>query len=368
MQTRFFRNHKMESRVLFHQNFLQTISLPRNTFQVGNYKSIHFIVTDETVDALYGNRLERLFKKNNFLIKKLVIPAGESSKSFSNYKRLSENILAYGVDRESTIIGFGGGVVNNLAGFLASTIYRGVRLIQIPTTLLSQLDATIDFKQAINSSLGKNHIGSFYPASLIIVDPFFLSTLPHRHIQNGLAESIKHGLTHSVNLFKYLNSSRNEIMDLNFLTEVIHQTVSSKIKLLNDFDFELSEMTPQYGHPIGHALEYLSKYKLLHGEALAIGMCVMTEISHLLKICAAPTKKQHYNILQQFNLPTVIPKEISNKEIIAVVRRDKHFVNNAICSVLVDVVGSVAKNRKGRTFEISLNILERALILNRNNP
>ncbi len=326
---------------------------------------MHFIITDRNVDALYGKKLQNFFRGNGFLIKKFVVPSGEKTKSLRFYKLLTEKILLSRFDKYSTIIGFGGGVINNLSGFLASTLYRGIQLIQIPTTLLAQLDAAIDFKQAINSDIGKNHLGSFYAASIIIIDPLFLTTLSERHIRSGMAESLKHAITQDKIFFRYLLSYNGKSKDRGFLEKVITHTIFLKTSLLNNKrNFEYAEMLPQYGHPIGHAIEYLSNYKLLHGEALAIGMCVTAEIAHLLEVCNNITVEQHYEIIRHFNLPVKLPKTISDRDIIQSIMRDKHFVKN-VHSVLVASIGGIAKTKKSYSFEISTKILKRALVINR---
>lgn len=364
MYTELLRDGKMKSLIIVRNGFFKNIR-PSIVLSKRNYSSTHFIVTDEIVNSIYGEKLEKFFGQSGFSIKKIVIPPGEKSKSFANYKNITETILASGIDKQSNIIGFGGGVINNLAGFIASTLYRGIRLIQIPTTLIAQLDAAIDFKQAINSTFGKNQLGSFYLASITVVDQSFLSTLPRRHIRNGLAESIKHALVHNEDLFRRLASYRGEITDHGFLKMIINRTISLKISILKDSkNPEFLEMLSQYGHPIGHALEYLSNYQLLHGESIAIGMCVMAEVAYVLGISDLATKEKHYEIIRHFNLPTTIPTRITNGEIIELIKRDKHFVGN-MHSVLLRNIGKVAENRKRCIFEIPTNILKRALTLNR---
>ena len=356
---------ELKSNIIFYPNILYNADWLK---AIPEKKSPHFILTDRKVDSLYGERLERLFRQKELTIKRFVIASGDRSKTLEVYQNLTNKILSAGVNKNSYIMGFGGGVINNIAGLLASTIYRGINLIQIPTTLLAQVDVAIDFKQAINSKFGKNHIGSYYAASKVFIDPSFLETLSSRHIRNGIAEVVKHALTQDKNLLRHLYSQNTKpVFDTNFLEKIIYKTIHLKIILLNDARKSKSlvaEMIPQYGHPVGHALEHLSEYKLLHGEALAIGMCIMAEISHLLSICDDSTRELHYQIIKNYSLPTQIPKWITDRAILNTVKYDKHFIQK-IRSILIAKPGKIAQNESGYVFEISTDILRRALILNR---
>lgn len=330
--------------------------------------SQHFLFMDRNIEKLYGSEVHTFLKQNRLKVKKAVIAPGERSKSLSVYKRLISLIITSGVDRDSYILGLGGGVVNNVAGFVASTLYRGIGLIQIPTTLLAQLDAAIDFKQAINSPFGKNHIGSYYSASAVVVDPDLLQTLPLRQLRSGLGEAIKHALVEDQELFSYLENNSGDIRDKEFLDAVIVRTVQLKVSLLNkSHDEEELEMLPQYGHAIGHALEHLSHYKLLHGEAIAIGMCVMSEIANMLRVSSARVMEKHNQIMSKFKLPTIIPNYISDQSILATIRHDKYFLRS-LRSVLISNVGSIAKVAEDPSkyvFNIESKIIETCLSRNR---
>ncbi len=354
----------LKSEIIFYPNILRNTDWLKN---LPEKNSPHFIISDKNVDSLYGKSLESLFRQEGYIVKKLIVPPGDKSKSFKIYKYLADTIISSGVNKNSYVIGFGGGVINNISGFLASTIYRGIGLIHIPTTLLAQADAAIDFKQAINSSFGKNHLGSYYAASKIFIDPSFLQTLPGRQIKNGLAEVIKHALTQDKKLLRFLSKNTKQISDLNFLYQIIYRTISLKVHLLNgdrDFKSADAEMIMQYGHPIAHALEHISRYRLLHGEALSIGMCIMAEISHLLGICDDSMRNLHYQIIRNYDLPTCVPKRIADKNIVNSVKYDKHFIQK-VHSILIENPGIIAQNKKSYIFEIPTRILKEALILNR---
>ena len=330
--------------------------------------SRHFLVMDRNIEKIYGSKVLAFLKQNGLKVKEVVIAPGERSKSLSVYKRLISSIATSGVDRDSYILALGGGVVNNVAGFFASTLYRGIGLIQIPTTLLAQLDAAIDFKQAINSPYGKNQLGSYYSASAVVVDPDLLQTLPIRQLRSGLGEAIKHALIEDQQLFSYLEDYPGDLRDKEFLDDVIVRTVQLKVLLLNkSHDEKDLEMLPQYGHAVGHALEHLSHYKLLHGEAIAIGMCVMSEIANVLGVSSAKVMEKHYQIMSKFKLPTIIPNYISDQSILAAIRHDKYFLRS-LRSVLTSNVGSianVAEDPAKYVFNIESKVIETCLLRNR---
>lgn len=358
-----FRQKKvMQSQVLLKMGLLKDIEW--RTIFPEHKVAIHFVITDKNVDALYGKKLLVGLSQAGFSVQKFVINPGERAKSFKVYGELSQKILRSGITKDSFVLGFGGGVVNNIAGFLSSTLYRGIGLVQIPTTLMAQADAAVDFKQAINSRVGKNHIGSYYPAATILIDPSLLQTLSIRHIRNGLGEVIKHAITQDKKLFTYLLGHTQDVTDEDFLQVVVFRTIELKVRLLNrPHGSEYAEMIPQYGHAVGHALEQLSSYALLHGEALAIGMCVMSEVAMELGLCDNDTVKAHYRVLKDFNLPTGIPQKVFPDALLRMLRHDKHHIG-MIQSAIVSRIGRVCKHGINCTFSIPAPVLRRAFTRN----
>ncbi|MFH1354357.1 MAG: 2-deoxy-scyllo-inosose synthase [bacterium] len=358
------RTNELRSEIIFGRNSLFNNSWLASLLH--QKESQHFIITDNKVGDLYAAKVSDFLCKHAVNFDVFTIPIGEKSKSLRVFENLSSDIIGAGMDKNSYIIGLGGGVVNNIAGFLASTLYRGVNLIQIPTSLLAQVDAAIDFKQAINGPGGKNHIGSYYPAEKIIIDPEVLCTLSHRQLKNGLAESIKHALTQDWGFCDYLLKYTGNIDEPSFLDNVIVRTVDLKIMLLNEsLNHDYAEMLPQYGHAIGHALEKVSDYKLLHGEAIAIGMCVTAEIALLLGVCDESTVIDHYKVMRKFGLPMQIPNYIPIDELLAAIRRDKHFCHGEMKSVLVSRVGSIGHSHGNEcVFSIRDDLIKSAVIKN----
>jgi len=331
----------------------------------GCVSAVHFLLTDETVDKLHAEKILLRFRAAGYDVRKIVVPDGEKSKSIAEFTRVSDEIFSLGMDKRSILISLGGGVVNNIAGFLASTLYRGIGLIHIPTTTMAQVDAAIDFKQGINSTKGKNLYGSYYPASLIIIDPSVLLTLDSRNMVNGISESIKHALTQDKDFLEYLLKSSMSLSDIDTLESIVRKTIELKVPLLNGATKDdFNEMLPQYGHSIGHAIERLSSYDLLHGEAIAVGMCVSAEISFLLGICKKDVVDAHYSIFRKYNLPVSVPSYISTDDILSAMKFDKHYVEKPYMALVKDV-GVMFHDRHVFGIPVDYEVVRRALNINK---
>jgi len=336
-------------------------------------RSRHVLVTDNQVYMLYGAQLADRLRVSGLLVTDYVVEPGEWSKCTSTYLALATRMLEEGVDRGSHVIALGGGVVCNLAGFIASTIYRGLPLIHIPTSLMAQLDAAIDDKQAVNHRAGKNVLGSHYPPEFILIDPAVLKSLPLRQLRSGMAESIKHALAQSPSLFAYLCTRGSQICEIDFLESVVKETCRLKIGLLNG-DYagggheggggqQGVEHALQYGHCFGHALESATDYDISHGEAIAIGMCVTAEIACNIGICTESVVKQHYRIVESFGLPTKIPEAVRIESIMKYISIDKYRAPGEVRIPVVEDIGKIHKTRQGSF--ISLEPARVALMLAR---
>lgn len=328
--------------------------------------SPHYILTDSRVDSFYGEQVLDGFLQAGYAMKKIVVPEGESTKSLDIYSDVADELFSYGIDKNTILFSLGGGVVNNLAGVLASTLYRGIELMHISTSSMSQVDAALDFKQAINSRMGKNLIGSYYPASKILIDPEVLTTLTDRHLRNGIAESLKHGLTQSKEFVDELMDYANKLDDISVLEKIIRRTVELKVPLLRgDVHDDYNEMLPQYGHSVAHAVEHLSAYELYHGEAVTIGVCVSAEISKLLGFCDDATVEAHYELSRQYKLPTAVPKNISADEVVDKIRYDKHYVKGLSHMALPVAVGKMWEHNGVYGVPIEYDILHEAIKINK---
>jgi 3-dehydroquinate synthase len=326
-------------------NDLGVVDLLRKTSQ-------HILITDKNIENLYLKTVLAGIEASGRSVRTMVVPASESSKSFSCYARLVEDALDHTFDKHSTVISLGGGVINNLAGFLASTLYRGINLIHIPTSLLSQVDAAISFKQAINYRHGKNTIGSLYAPSCIVVDTDVLKTLPPRFLKDGLAESIKHALCHDRSLYDDIMESGKRLFDPAFLYHLVERSIHLKLQViegdLNQKVSDYNEAIKHYGHAVGHAVEHLMDGALYHGESIAIGMCVSSEIALIKQLCSMDCLQQHYKIFQKVGLPTSVPEELSLSDVMHKLRYDKHHLDGLTYFGLVNTVGCMEPAAHGQ--------------------
>lgn len=266
------------------------------------------IVTDDKVKNLYGNQLGRTLQNNQIAVQIITIPEGEFSKSLDVATKLIDYLVESGIKRRDILIALGGGVITDLVGFVAATFMRGIPYVNIPTTLLAQLDASIGGKVAVNHRYGKNLIGAFYHPSAVYIDPETLTTLPKEEIRNGLAEAIKVATIHSKELFEFIETHCEQLLqsDISLLAELITLTAKAKVELLEPDPYERDlKRVLNFGHSIGHVLETLHRYDkmLSHGQAISIGMAAATRIAAVRGICRVETAKQVLALLQKAGLP-----------------------------------------------------------------
>lgn len=302
-----------------------------------------FVFTDETVGALYGRDFIEALTGRGYNINGIVLPDGEESKSLANYVYLVERVLSRGVDEASVFISLGGGVVANVCGFVASTIYRGLDLVHLPTSLMAQCDAAISHKQAINSHRGKNMVGAYYSPRLVAVDVETLSTLSERLIRDGMSEVVKHALGQDPAYVDFLMGYEGDfVRDLDFLEAVVNRNVELKCALARDDPKELREaMVLQYGHTAGHPVEHLSGYQLYHGESVAIGMMVAARVSRILGGCTDDLVALHERVIKRFGLPTTAPRSILGQDVVNALRYNKRYLTEGTRMALLSGVGEL---------------------------
>jgi len=339
----------------------------------------NFIIVDEICDGVMD--VDGLFVKTladvGVSCEKIVVPSdvaddsGETStEPFKNnqvFTKCVNQILASGVSKHSCIISLGGGVVNNMCGVLAGMIYRGIHLVHFTTTTMGMLDAALDFKQAINHDLGKNLLGCYYPAEKIVIDPECCKTLSARHIRNGISEALKHGLCQSRELVERIVGPVREhgeaiLHDADYLEDICKLSIEIKVPTLDHYcESDFNEMCPQYGHAIGHAVESLSwthsHEPLLHGEAVAIGMCVSAEIAFARGYCSRACLEEHYTYLVDLGLPAYVPATMSIDMILQKIVMDKHFVRVPAMGLVAEI-GEMAFDRDQATFAFSIETPE----------
>ncbi len=304
---------------------------------------------------LIDRKVFYVFKKiKNFNnLNYFVIDCSEKIKSFKYYINVSEKILKTGIDRNSTIIAMGGGSLGDLSGFIASTILRGVDLILIPTTLLSQVDSSIGGKNGINTKNGKNLVGTFYQPKLVLIDPEILITLPKREIFSGYAEIVKHGLINDKNFFNWLDHNSKSIFKLNnkIISYAIYKSILIKKKYVLKDEKEIlknnnSRSILNFGHTFGHALEaYYNYKKLTHGEAISVGMIIAATLSYKFKYLPLVDLNRIINHFKSNKLP-INDKNMYNKKIYDIIKKDKKYINGKINLVLLKNIGNAFLKNK----------------------
>ena len=279
-----------------------------------------FLVSDTHVDPLYGEALFAALKETGE-VEKFVFPAGEDAKSFDTYGRLLEALASCQMARSDVVVALGGGVTGDLAGFAAATFKRGVRFLMVPTSLLSQVDAAVGGKTAINLSAGKNLAGAFYAAEKVFIDPELLKTLPERELSSGMAEVIKCAAIKDAALFEELVAGDG----MKDLERLIGSAIRIKADLVARDPFDRGErMLLNFGHTFGHAVEKASG-SLLHGEAVGIGMLEVTRRSEALGMTEKGTFKKLERALKNARLP--LHCACDRQEIRAYLAQDKKYFN-----------------------------------------
>lgn len=319
-----------------------------------------YVITNALVRNKYGGLLNNALKKSNFTVKFKIIPDTEKSKSLEVATSIIKDITRYDKKRSIFIVSFGGGVIGDLAGFVASIYKRGVPYIQVPTTLLAQVDSSIGGKTAVDLKQGKNLVGAFYQPRLVFSDCNILRTLDKKQIRSGLAEIIKYGIIKDVRLFNYLERNYSSIIDLKLdaLTFIVMRASQIKTKIVQRDEREEkgTRIILNFGHTIGHAIEAAARYTgYNHGEAVALGMLAASDISQKLNLIDSITAQRIENLISAVGLPTKIKKS-SLAEIIKMHYRDKKFMGGENKFVLVKSIGKtkVVKN-------IPLKIIRQAL-------
>jgi 3-dehydroquinate synthase len=268
-----------------------------------------FVVTDSNVAGLYGDALTHSLAQAGIAARTFVLPPGEGTKSFSQLAELCDALLAAGVERGDLIVAFGGGVIGDLAGFAAGILKRGVDFVQIPTTLLAQVDSSVGGKTAINAAAGKNMIGLFYQPRLVLADTDILDTLPRRELLAGFAEVVKYGLLGDAAFYHWLEANGDAVLSGSG-PERLHAIVTSiaakaRIVAADEREAGLRALL-NLGHTFGHALEAETGYseRLLHGESVAIGMIMAFDLSERLGHCAPGAAARIAAFSKRIGLPT----------------------------------------------------------------
>lgn len=303
------------------------------------------IVTDENVHALHGAILQDALSDYETHI--IVRPAGEDQKSFAGLDAVLESLFRAGFDRNDTVIAFGGGVIGDLTGFAASIYKRGCQFIQIPTTLLSQVDSSVGGKTAINNQYGKNLIGAFYQPKLVLADTSVLKTLPQRELKAGYAEVVKYGLLGDRDFFGWLEANGQDVLNLKpkAIAHAVAVSCKTKARIVAADERERGERALlNLGHTFAHALEIEAGYSgdLLHGEAVSAGMEMAFEFSAARGLCSeddAASVKAHFGALHLTSIKDVAPLLKKPKTLLAHMDQDKKNEGGALTLILARSIG-----------------------------
>ena len=316
------------------------------------------IVSDETVAPLYGPRLVASFINAGIDAAIVTVPAGESSKEFDAFSQLLNDLLDRGVDRKTTLVALGGGVVGDLTGFAASVLLRGVDFIQIPTTLLAQVDSSVGGKTGINTRHGKNMVGTFYQPRLVLADTEVLDTLPRRELLAGYAEVVKYGLIDDPAFFDWCEANAAAVLEGNAAkrTYAIEQSCLAKARIVAADERETADLRAllNLGHTFGHALEAETGFgpDLLHGEAVGAGMAMAFDLSARLGLCSASEAARVNRHLAAVGLPLRLrgiggnnSRAWDSARLIGHMRGDKKAAGGRLTFVLVKGIGQAFVTR-----------------------
>jgi len=320
------------------------------------------IVTDETVAALHGETARAALASTMPVgrVHLLVVPPGEGEKSRARWADLTDRLLALGCGRDTTVVALGGGVVGDLAGFVAATYMRGVPVVQVPTTLLAMIDASVGGKTGVDTPAGKNLVGAFHPPAAVLADPRLLRTLPLAHLRAGLAEAIKHGviadaayLDEIVDALPQLlapvgSPSYDQSRTLEALVALVVRSVEIKADAVARDEREGGvRKTLNFGHTLGHALEQVSGYALLHGEAVAAGMVLESMLAERIGVAEPGTAEQVRTAVRAAALPDTRPRSLRADAVLRATRLDKKARAGAVEYALPTRVGVMAGAERG---------------------
>jgi 3-dehydroquinate synthase len=300
------------------------------------------VVSDTTVAPLYLDKVKSLLTK--YTVSEVILPDGEQYKTLETVNTIFDALLNNHFDRSCTLIALGGGVVGDMTGFAAASYQRGVDFIQIPTTLLSQVDSSVGGKTGVNHKLGKNMIGSFYQPKCVLIDIDTLNTLDDRQFSAGMAEVIKYGVLGNESFFNFVNSNIESLIakDKDLLIDTIYQSCSDKASIVAQDEFESGKRALlNLGHTFGHAIENTLGYGVyLHGEAVAVGMLMAAELSYLEGHLEIKEVNKIKSILEKSNLPTSIFGKITSSEFIKAMSVDKKVKEGSVRLVLLKGLGN----------------------------
>ncbi|MDD2367305.1 MAG: 3-dehydroquinate synthase [Desulfuromonadaceae bacterium] len=341
-----------------------TVTLPENSYEIVierdslvslgarcralGMKGVAAVVSNPTVAPLYSEVVLNSLKGAGFDVALLLIPDGEEYKNSATLNKLYDDLLSAGVDRSSFIVALGGGVVGDVAGYAAATWMRGIPFVQVPTTLLAQVDSSVGGKTGIDHPNGKNLIGAFYQPRLVLIDISVLNTLDQRHFRAGIAEIIKYGVVIDRSFFELIEANSSSILAMKpeILIEIIYRSCQLKAEVVELDEKEAGlRAILNYGHTLGHAFEAVSGYSsLVHGEAVAIGMSLAAAVSAAGKFCSEEDAARITSLIRSCGLSTEIPP-FDPHELIKALSADKKSKSGNINFICNKGIGSYAMSQ-----------------------
>lgn len=303
------------------------------------------IVSNPTVFNLYGESVLLPVRKTGLSCDTILIPDGETYKDFSQCYNILSDLLKNRHDRKSCLMALGGGVIGDITGFAASLYMRGIDFVQIPTTLLAQVDSSVGGKTGVNHPSGKNMIGSFYQPKLVLIDTATLKTLPPRELLCGIAEALKYGVIKDAELFEFMEKRCADLLSLkeDAIAHIVKRSCEIKANVVSEDERESGvRAILNYGHTIGHAIETETSYsKYLHGEAVAIGMCSAARLAVELGLMKHEDAARIKRVVEAYGLPSAIPSGMNIDALIGHMKLDKKAVSGNIKFVLPEKIGCV---------------------------
>lgn len=315
------------------------------------------VITDDVVLPLHAARAAAPLSPAAILH----VPAGEQAKNRDTWSRLTDEMLAHGLGRDTVVVAIGGGVVGDIAGFVAATYMRGIPIVQVPTTLLAMVDASVGGKTGVDTPAGKNLVGAFHPPAAVVVDPEVLETLPREHLRAGFAEIVKHGVVADEEYFRRAATFAPSLRVTGELTELIARSIEIKAAIVTKDEREAGlRKVLNFGHTIGHAIEAATDYRTLHGHAVAIGLVSEARMAERLGVAAAGTARAIEHACRDAGLPTQ-PPEIAVDELLAYTRADKKARAGRVEYALPARIGAMAGAQQGWAIPVDDAIVREAL-------
>lgn len=330
---------------------------------------VYAVITDSRVAELHARRVTTLLEQAGLAARLFVFPAGEWNKVRATWGELCDQLLGAHVGRDGAVVAVGGGVVGDLAGFVAATLHRGIPVVQVPTTTLAMIDASVGGKTGLDVPAGKNLVGAFHPPRFVLSDVDTITTLPRNQIAAGLAEAIKHGIIADAAYAEAVASAATACLarSPDILEPIVTRGIAIKVQVVAaDPEERGRRQILNFGHTIGHAVEARSGFGLLHGEAVAIGMATEAWLAEEIGIASAGTRKAVLDLLAAYDLPCTVPNTLAPDQLLETMLHDKKVRAGAVRFALPTTIGRMAQSTDGAwTVDVPSAQIVRAIEANR---